>query len=190
MAEITLAESFSKGSAIKFVDPETIVEKLEVAPGSIVADFGCGAGYFSIAFAKRLKETGTVYALDILKSSLESVAGEAKNLGLTNIVTSRVNLESIGGSKLGDNTINWVVMKDMLFQNKDKVTILKEATRVLAPQGKALVIEWNPQDSALGPDEELRIAKEKVVNLAQEAGLTFTNDLTVGNFHYGLIFQK
>lgn len=175
---------------VKFVDPESIVSQLNIAPGSRVADFGCGAGYFSLAIAKRLKESGTVYALDILKSSLESVSGQAKNEGLTNIITSRVNLEKIGGSKLEDATINWVVMKDMLFQNQDKSTIIQEASRVLAPQGKLLIIEWNPEDGSLGPDKKLRLSKEEVIGIVQNAGLTSIGDLPVGNFHYGLIFQK
>ena len=177
--------------AIKFINPEAVVSKLGLEPGIVVADFGCGSGYFSLPVARKIGEQGVVYSFDILPQCLESIESQAKAAGITNIVAKRANLEKQGGSKLPDSSCDWVIMKDMLFQNKDKSVILAEAGRVLKDSGKILLIEWNSSaDSSIGPDRSLRIAKEALVEIIQKSGLGVFKEIPVSDFHYGLILIK
>lgn len=173
-----------------FLDPKKIIEQITVAPGSIVADFGCGSGFFSLAFAEAVGEEGKIYSLDILPSSLESVESKAKLQGLTNVIPQRVNLEKDGGSKLPDNSNDWVIMKDMLFQNKMKDVIMKEASRVLKIGGKLILIEWNDYDVTIGPEKNIRISKEELNNLAEIQGFKLEKELETGGFHWGAVFVK
>jgi ubiquinone/menaquinone biosynthesis C-methylase UbiE len=175
---------------VKFADPQSIVEKLEINSGMAVADFGCGAGFFSLPIAKKVGEEGKVYALDIIPAKLESVESQAKDLNLNNIITQRVNLESPEGSKLAADSLDWVIMKDILFQNKGKDKILKEAKRILKKGGQALIIEWNKEDTNIGPEKELRIFKETLVDLSRKNGWTIDKEIEAGTFHYGLILKK
>ena len=148
--------------SVKFIDPVKIVNAAGISPGNTVADFGCGSGYFSIPVAQAVGEEGVVYSLDILPQALEEVQSKAKILGLTNIITKRVNLENENGSGFGKEELDWVIMKDVLFQNKEKGDIVKEAYRVLKPGGKALIMEWNDSDSSVGPAKELRLSQKKM----------------------------
>ena len=173
---------------IKFVDPESVVGQLKISKGMKVADFGCGAGYFSLALAKKIGTDGI--AFDIVPEKLEAMSSNAKNGNLTNIIVSRANLESINGSKLPSGSIDLVVLKDMLFQNKKKKDILVEAARVLRAGGQALVIEWNMHNNAIGPDQQIRISKEALSDIAREAGLGEVSKLDAGNFHYAVLFVK
>ncbi len=175
---------------LRFTDPETLVSNLGIEAGSVVADFGCASGFFSLPIAKKIGEEGVVYSLDILPQSLELIASQAKAAGLTNIVTKRVNLEKVGGSKLPDESCDWVIMKDMLFQNRDKLMILAEAHRVLKSGGRALVIEWGMHESAMGPDKSLRISEEALIEIIQKAGMRVLNKIPVSNFHYGFVIIK
>lgn len=176
--------------AVKFSNPEAIVEKLELQSGSVVADFGCGSGYFSLPIAEKIGEEGVVYSLDILPQSLEAVMSKAKTAGLNNIVTKRVNLEKEGGSRLPDGSCDWVIMKCILFQNKNKLIILSEAKRILKDGGKALVVEWDINDASIGPDMSLRISKEALSGIIQQVGLSIFKELPVSDFHYGLVLVK
>lgn len=188
--EQTASIDGSESYAVKFINPPAVVEMLDMEKGSVVADFGCGTGYFSLPIAEKIGEEGVVYSLDILPQSLESVGSQAKTLGLTNIITKRTNLEKTDGSKLPDASCDWVIMKDMLYQNNDKETILKEAERVMKKRGRALVIEWNVADSSIGPDKSLRISKESLIDLIQKCGLGVQREIPISNFHYGLILIK
>ena len=173
-----------------FVNPEEVIRQLDVAPGTMAADFGCGSGFFSMVFAKMAGEHGMVYALDILPSSLEAVASRAKTLGLSNVVTKRVNLEHEGGSKLPDNSLDWVILKDILFQNTSKETIVREAYRVLKQGGCLLLMEWGDGDFSFGPEKSLRLPREKAIELLSEQGFVPVKDVDAGDFHYAMVCQK
>lgn len=177
---------------MRFINPPKIVEKLDIEEGMTIADFGCGTGYFSFPLAQKAGKTGTVYAIDILKSKLESIASEAKLQGLSNIVTRRANLELVQGSNLAPESIDWVILVNMLFQNNEesRKKIIKEAKRVLKKGGHMLVIEWDKKNPSFGPDMDLRIPKEKLIILIRENGLGVLSELDISNFHYGLILTK
>lgn len=173
----------------KFINPAEIIDALEIKEGMSVGDFGCGTGYFSFPLAKKVGQNGRVYALDILREKLETVESEAKVLGISNITTKRANLEMVGGSKLEDDSLDWICLVSMLFQNKDKKLILEEARRVLKKKGKLLIIEWNGNGS-FGPDKKLRVTQDEISNLGLDAGLSFSQEIEISHFHYGIILEK
>lgn len=176
--------------ALTFADPSVIVSQLQVELGGKVADFGCGSGFFSFEFAKRVGSEGVVYALDILPSALEAVASRAKSLNLPNISTKRVNLEKENGSGLAAQSIDWVIIKDILCQNKNKNIILGEVARVLKSGGHAVMMEWNPKDTLVGPDAALRISPDQLRTLVESVSLTVEKELNVGGFHYAFLVRK
>jgi ubiquinone/menaquinone biosynthesis C-methylase UbiE len=175
---------------IKFINPDLIINAIGIEKGSVVADFGCGSGYFSLPIAQKIGENGILYALDILPQSLEMINGYAKTMGLTNIIAKRVNLEKNNGSTLDEGICDWVIMKDMLFQNKLKINIIKEAYRVLRNGGKILVIEWDTKDASIGPENSCRVPKEALFEIIQDSGMSILSEVPVSNFHYGLILVK
>ncbi len=175
---------------IKFINPRAIIDLLEISEGMSIGDFGCGTGYFAFPLAEKIGQTGTVYALDILKDKLEAIESEAKILSLNNIVVKRANLELAGGSKLEENSLDWVFLVNMLFQNKSKEIIIKEAKRVLKTGGKILIIEWKEKDSSFGPTSELRISEDEISNLAINCGLSVIREIAISDFHYGVVLEK
>lgn len=177
-------------TGMTFVDPAVMVRKLELAPGTTVADFGCGAGYFTFEAAKAVGAEGKVYALDILPAALEAVMSRVKVLGLSNVETKRANLEKIGGSGLQSESVDWVILKDMLFQNDNKEIILQEIFRILKPDGRVFLMEWIPADVPMGPEEGMRVSEEDARMLIEKAGLHPENNIPAGDFHYALIARK
>jgi len=183
-------EEERKYIAGKFADPMETINEIDVKKGDVMADFGCGAGFFSLPFAKKVGEEGKVYALDVLSSALEAVESEAKANGISNIITKRVNLELEKGSKLDDESVDWVVMKNILFQNKDKDIIIREAYRILKKNGRALIMEWDSGNSFIGPDRKLRISEEELDAMVEKGGFILEKKIKAGDFHYMLIAVK
>lgn len=174
---------------IKFVNPEEIVKMAGIKEGDKVADFGCGPGYFSIPISKIVGESGEVYAFDVLPSALEALESQAKLHGIDNISTQRANLEKYESSELESDSMDWVILKDILFQNKDKATILKEANRILKKGGKILVMEWD-KNLAVGPDEKLRIDPLALSEMIMDADFIFEKQSDAGNYHYVVVAAK
>lgn len=174
----------------KFLNPELILSQCEISPGSWAADFGCGSGYFSLPLAGVIGKEGRLFSFDVIPQALEAVSGKAKSLGLDNVVTSRVNLEKIEGSKLQAESLDFVVLKDVLFQNKQKELLVAEAYRVLKKGGKALVVEWNQHFAGIGPEKELRIPEAELKELAQRQQFELGKEIEAGKFHYAFLLKK
>lgn len=180
----------NKNEIRKFLDPDAIIAQLNVQAGSVAADFGCGPGYFSVPFAKAVGEDGKVYALDVLPQALETVINKAKSSGLTNIITNRVNLEKENGSKIEANYFDWVILKDMLFQNQKKDIVVGEVRRVLKSGGKVIAVEWNQIVSGFGPELEIRISENDLKKLFLEQGFSIEKNINAGDFHYAFVAVK
>lgn len=171
-----------------FLNPETILEQIDIRGNMKVADFGCGHGYFSIPLAKAVNQ-GKVYALDVMDKALESVASKAKLEDISNIEMIRCNLEVIGGSKLKESSIDLTFLVNILFQSQKKPEILKEAKRVLKSSGQLIIIDWII-GSSLAPKEGWLIPKEQAQTLAEAEEFGFDRELEMDYQHYGLIFKS
>lgn len=176
--------------AIKFLDPDKIISGLEILSGMKVAHFGCGTGFFTFSAAKKVGEGGLVYAIDIQPSKIETMRSQMKNSGLNNIEIYRANLEEEKGTKIRNESVDWVFIINMLYQNKKKKEILAEAERILKIGGKTLLIDWEDKDQSLGPKMEDRVSMDELLNIIEKSNLVVSQKIEVSNFHFGLILKK
>jgi ubiquinone/menaquinone biosynthesis C-methylase UbiE len=124
-----------------------------------------------------------------MEQALESVRSRAKIQGLFNIETRRCNLENPSGSGLIINSIDLVVLANILFQSSKKLDIIKEAKRVLKKGGEMVIIDWQP-DKPMGPPKDLIASQDTIKKMAQAEGLIFKKEITVDVYHWGMIFSK
>ncbi len=182
--------SILKSMADAFLNPEESIEAWDVRPGDKVADFGCGAGFFSIPLGRRVGPTGRIYALDIRPEALEATRAKIKLFHLFNIEPARADLERERGSGLKSDSVDKVLIANILFQAEDKNALAGEAHRILKPQGTLMVIEWSEEKNTAGPAVEGRMGKDAAQRLFQRAGFSFYKEFPAGSHHYGLIFKK
>jgi ubiquinone/menaquinone biosynthesis C-methylase UbiE len=69
-----------------FDPPQSLVERY-ASEGQVVADLGCGPGYYTIALAESVGLNGKVYAVDSDEKAILAVEEKAKKRGLDNIET-------------------------------------------------------------------------------------------------------
>lgn len=172
-----------------FLNPQTIVNLLPLAENMTIADFGCGTGYFSLELAKKIKPNGKVIALDIWKPSLESLSFKAKIEGLNNIIKPIwANLEMDKGSGLDNASCDLVFMANILFEVKNKQQLIKEAQRILKPEGFLVIIEWEP-DKLPNKQFLFPINKQETIELVENFNFQLERELMVAVTHYGLLFK-
>lgn len=173
------------------LDVYAILTKLGIKEGDVVADLGCGGGgHFVMATARLVGKNGVVFAVDVQKSVLQYIDSRAKLDNIETIRTVWANLEKYGSAKISDGICDVAILANVLFQNKDYATILRESGRLLKKGGKLAVIDWKRIAAPLGPPVELRVAEEVVRQYAGEAGLSFVDEFDAGQYHYVLVFMK
>lgn len=176
--------------ANQIFDLRSIVGQFGLEPGMRAADLGSGSGYFTVELAKAVGEGGSITAVDILDTALETVRGRANDAGVKNVQLVRANLEVFGSTFLTDDSQDFVLLANVLFQNDQKLGVIKEAKRILRPGGKMVVIDWEKGVGGLGPPDEYRTPKESILTLAGQEGLNYEKDISVDAYHFGMFFRK
>jgi ubiquinone/menaquinone biosynthesis C-methylase UbiE len=160
-----------------------------VEPGMSVADFGSGSGAYALLIAEALANSGVVYAIDVQRDLLRRTHNEAKRRGLNNVAVIWADLERQGASKIADQTLDLVLISNLLFQIKDKASVFSEAWRVLKPSGHLIVIDWNGSYGGMGPQKEDVVDKDSALAFARATGLELQREFSAGAHHYGLVFR-
>ena len=173
-----------------FLKPEESIEIWDVRPGDKIADFGCGSGYFSIPLGKRVGAMGKVYALDIRTEALEATRAKLKLFHLFNIEPARADLERERGSGLKSESVDKILIANILFQAENKDAVVGEAFRVLRSGGTLMAVEWNETKNTAGPALSERIPRDVAERMFQRAGFSLVKEFPAGSHHYGLIFKK
>ncbi len=172
-----------------FSDPKKIINQLELEENFHIADFGSGAGAYSLLLAKKVP-LGKVFALDVQKDMLERLEHEAQSEGIRNIHSIWADVDEVKGSRLRDDSVDFVVLANVLFQVENKKTMLAEAFRVLKPNARMLVLDWSESFGNIGPAQEFVVREDTAKLLAEECGFEFEKDLEPGEHHYAFIARK
>jgi len=170
-----------------FLNPDQVLDKLDIKSDMVAAEFGCGSGGFTIPLAKKL-EDGMVFGIDILQAPLSALKSRANLENIVNIRLIRSDLEKPKGSTLSPLSLGLVVIPNVLFQVDNKSVIIIEASRVLKKGALLVVIDWLPEASQ-GP-AEARVSPDDVKKLAEKSGFKFKKQFEAGKYHYCLIFEK
>ena len=128
---------FITGSLIRraFSSPKKTVTKY-VSAGNVVADLGCGPGYFTFPLAELAGSGGKVYAVDYDPGAVEKVEKKAKESGLDGVVEPRVG-SAAEIDFVPDESVDFVFAHGLLCCMKDHAGTLGQIRRVLKKEGKA-----------------------------------------------------
>jgi ubiquinone/menaquinone biosynthesis C-methylase UbiE len=173
------------------LDVDFLIDKVISADNEKIADLGCGSfGYFVFPIAKRISRHGKVYAVDILKSNLDSIKSIAKTENLSQVETIWSNLEIFKGTKISNDFLDGALLINTLHQSKKYLDILRESARMLKLGARLLVVEWNEGDFSFARGDDHRINKEELKKEAEKLKLEIIEDFPAGHHHYGLLFVK
>lgn len=173
-----------------FSDPKHNIEQFMIGEGTKVADFGAGSGHYTIEAAKAVGDSGFVYAVEIQRDLLDRVKNLAREKNLHNVEVLWGDLEKIGGSGLGDSSVNSVIVSNILFQIENKEDFIKEAARVLKPGGKLLLVDWTDSFGGMGPAPEMVVSEDVVTSLFKKNGFIVDKNIYAGEHHFGKILRK
>jgi len=115
--------------------PDRLAERY-VKPGDRVLDFGCGPGFFTREFAKRVGENGQVFAVDLQEEMLDILRGKLGPEGLLpRITTHRCAPDSLSLPADLNGTFDVAFAIFVVHEVPDPERLFREISLVLKPGG-------------------------------------------------------
>ncbi|MYD72103.1 MAG: methyltransferase domain-containing protein [Acidobacteria bacterium] len=139
------ADWLERAERVDEEQPERVLDAMELRAGDVVADVGCGSGYYARRIARRVQPGGRVYCEDIQPEMLEIMRERAADEGVTGI-------EPVLGTptdpRLPAGAIDWVVIADVYHEMSEPEPMLAGIRDALAPGGRVAVLEYRVEDGS------------------------------------------
>ena len=120
-----------------FQNPEKILAPF-IQKGMTVMDMGCGPGFFTVALAELVGESGRVIAVDLQEGMLQKLGDKLRGTKLE----KRITLHKCEEDRLNvKEQADFVLAFYMIHEVPDKTRILKEIFDLLNPDGRFLMVE-------------------------------------------------
>jgi len=163
--------------------PEKTLMTLGLKEGDIMADIGCGIGYFSIPASEIVGNSGKVYAMDVSEEMLNDVEKKIAENSIANIET---RITDGGKLNLDNGDITFALISNVLHEVEDKGKMLGDIKRLLGTEGRIAIIEWEKIDSEFGPPKDHRLDKEELAKMMKSVGFRDISFVELGENFYGI----
>ncbi len=168
------------------LDTHRLLTVIPVQPHHVVADIGCGPGYFTVPLAKFLFD-GKVYALDVQKEMIEAARKQVDEVRLSNVEFVESEEKKV---PLENGSLDGALLAFVLQEADSPRALLKEALRCLRTTGWLAVLEWQKKEMDEGPPMEQRIEEKKMMDMATKLGFRFTARRDIEGKQYLLLLRK
>jgi ubiquinone/menaquinone biosynthesis C-methylase UbiE len=151
--------------------PRPIVDLISSVSPKTVLDLGVGTGTYAVPLLEALSQT-TVIGLDVEPRMLDLFRDRAEKAGCgARIRTIEAALGQGRPIPLEDHSAEVVLMLNLYHELEDRVDVLKEIQRILAPGGMLVLSDPDPDASdSHGPPKAHRVLPGVVEKELAEAG--------------------
>ena len=193
-----MAEKFDPSHASKLENPERLVELppaklvqlLRLTGAETVIDFGAGTGMYSLPIAESLPH-GTLFAVDEQQVLLDRLRHKLSERRPAGRVEPLLNVEN--HVSLPDGAADRMLMINVLHHIYDEPAALAEVTRLLAPGGLLVSVEFARMERPVGPPNDHVLAADDLHAVIEGMGLkelvTYEAG-EIGLYHVAIVAEK
>jgi ubiquinone/menaquinone biosynthesis C-methylase UbiE len=168
--------------------PAEIIRTMGLKDGDVVADLGCGTGYFARRMARAVAPRGRVYAVDIQPEMLDLLNQHVAKEELTNVVPV---LATVDDPKLPAGVLDWVLLVDVYHELQQPRATLAHLREALGPKGRVALVEYRLDGpSALHIRPEHRMSPEQVLAEWVPAGFRLVSRYEFLPTQHFFVFEK
>ncbi len=176
-------------SSFGLVDTRRVFREMKLKKGMNLLDMACGRGEYSLAASKIIGNNGLVYAIDLWEEGIADLWRQVSDRKIKNIDARVADLrEKIPvKNSFVDLCLMATVLHDLVETNVAGQA-LKEAARVLRPEGILAVIEFKKMEGPPGPPMHIRLTPEEVSRLTSPHGFMRRRMIDIGPYNYMMLF--
>ena len=132
----------------------------EIIQGQVVADLGCGPGFFTFPLADRVGPTGKVYAVDSDPKAIRVIERKAAKGNYQHIETHAGSAAKL--DFITDGSVDFVLADGLLccVAPQDHTEVVNEIKRVLKSEAKAYLVSGRSNLTYMNDSEWEVILKE------------------------------
>ncbi len=168
-------------------DCTTMLKALEVKPGDVVCDMGCGNGFYTIKLAKLVGDRGKVIAVDIQREMLELLKDAAEQEKVANIETI---LGTVVDPKLPKESIDLVLLVDVYHEFSHPEQMLAAIRKSLKPTGRIALVEFRAEDPEVPIKPLHKMSKEQIMKEFPPNGFKLVEEFDELPWQHLMFFQQ
>jgi arsenite methyltransferase len=165
--------------------PQEVLAALNIKPGEVIADIGAGSGYFTFPLARRVGETGKVYAVDVSPDMILQINRRIRDFRSTNVVSV---LSDADDPLLPSASVDRFLFCDSWHHIENQPKYLSQIKRLLKPRGEVVMIDFHKKELPVGPPLRMKIAREDLIRQMNENGFRLAREHTFLPYQYFLVF--
>ncbi len=167
-------------------DPIETARKIGIRKGMVVADLGCGPGFFTLPVASLVGGRGLVYAVDADPTMLRHLRANIEKTG-TDAERVRTIRADVSKTGIPSSSVDLTLLVLVLHDIEDKGSLFREIRRI-SKQGASVVnVDWRKVRSTVGPPLDIRLSKDESMKLLSGAGFRVTTSISAGPHLYGFV---
>ncbi len=171
---------------IQTLDPFRIMAHCPITPQDIVADVGCGPGYFALPLAKFLIK-GKVFALDTSDDMIEACQARVDEARLGNVEILKCEEYEF---PVPAGSLDGLFIAFVVHHPEDRIRFLTAAKEMLRPGGWCFMLEWHKKETETGPPQRARITPEELREMCETAGFRYQESGDVNDENYRMTVIK
>ena len=145
--------------------PDVILSAVEVKPNFVVADLGCGSGYFTVPLAAKAKK---VYGIDVQKEMIDFVREKIRRLKIKNV---ELLVSKPAEIPLENESIDLLLTVNTLHEFDDRERMIEEMKRVVKKGGKLLIVDFMKKETGFGPPVGIRVSRLRQSSFSRQKAL-------------------
>ncbi len=121
-----------------------LLQALKLKPGQVVADVGCGNGFYTFRLAELVGPKGKVLAVDIQPEMLAMLREESERRGgAENVVPV---LGTLVDPRLAEGSVDLAFLVDVYHEFSNPEEMLAAIRKSLKPDGRIVLVEFRLED--------------------------------------------
>lgn len=141
-----------------------IIEHVALSPGEVVADIGCGSGFFTYRFSQLIGKDGKVYALEIKDEHINTLQEFISANGIQNIKVLKGHEDYVELPEKVDKMFMCSLYHIMygVISDSDRDAYLKSLVKNLKKNGELIIVDNGPVDDTALPYHGPYISRELI----------------------------
>jgi SAM-dependent methyltransferase len=166
--------------------PDLLIKTLQLRQGDVVADIGCGSGYFSWRLGQAVGDRGIVYGVEIQPEMLQLLDTKMRERRALNVL-------GVLGTPQTPNLperVDLVLMVDVYHEMSHPAEMMEAICYSLKPGGRLVLVEYRAEDSKVAIKPLHKMSESQIKKEMADLPLQYVETVHTLPQQHVLIFRR